>query len=155
MKIKCIYNTGKDLVKYQSEPLRSDGQFLTDSQNRSLGCSAHTQFGGLEIGKEYLVMGMFIRNGLLWYLIDDGNIYPYLLFEVTDNKVNQNWYFRSFTKDDDNYVNREIIWGYYELCFEEGHYIQLLEKEEKAMLLFFKRKIEIENAMLDKDESKT
>lgn len=136
MKVKCISNTGKALNGYQRKPL---------------GSSDITQYGQLEISKEYIVMGMIMSEGYLSYLVDDGVISacPYQLFEVIDNKLTSNWFFKSFTKDDDIYPYQEAVWGYYELCFDTNHYEQLVDMEENAMRIYFRRKIEIENELLE------
>ena len=136
MKVICKSNTGKALTGYERKPL---------------GCSEITQYGQLEIGKEYLVMGMIMSKGYLSYLVDDGVISacPYQLFEIIDNKLTSNWYFKAFTKDDDIYPYQEAVWGYYELCFDTNHYEQLVDMEENAMRIYFRRKIEIENELLE------
>lgn len=135
MKAKCKYNTGKILLDYTRRPL---------------GTSAITEYGELEIGMEYLVMGMIMSNGYLNYLIDSGGVIsacPYQLFEVTSSHLSSNWYFRAFTKEDNNYVNVEAVWGYFELCFIDDHYEQLIEMKETAHLIYFKRKIEVEKEL--------
>lgn len=129
---KCIYNTGRALISYERKPL---------------GTSEQTQYGELEVGKEYLVMGMIMRNGYLTYLIDDSGIIsacPCQLFEVLDNIIPTNWYFKSFTKDFPNYINQEAIWGYYELVFDDNHHEKLIEMNEEAHRIYFRRKIELE-----------
>ena len=54
MKVRCIYNTGEALRPYENKPLKKDefGRFGVT------GCAKY----GLEIGKEYLVMGIFNSN---------------------------------------------------------------------------------------------
>mgnify|MGYP006899994805 CR=1 FL=1 len=77
MKVRCINNTGKSIKKYEYKSLKK-------GQLGRFGATEHTQFG-LEIGKEFLVMGMLFGEGALDYLIDDGgyiSAYPYPLFEV-------------------------------------------------------------------------
>jgi len=137
MRVKCLHNTGKALMNYPRKPL---------------GTSEITQYGILEVGKEYLVMGMLLGEGMLDYLVDDGGIIsacPCQLFEVVDAKVNSHWYFRAYTKDDDVYPYREAVWGYYELCFVDDHYDQLIEKEEESHRIYFRRKIEIERELAE------
>lgn len=144
MKVRCIYNSGKDLIQLLGNNTTQHGQFLVDSENRPLWCTSNTQFGGLEIGKEYVVIRIVFRNGLPHYLIDDGRAYLYLLFDVIENKVDAEWYFRAFEKNEKNYVNREVIFGYHELCTDDDHFMQLLEREPSALEVFLKRKIEAE-----------
>ncbi len=136
MKVKCIFNTGKALLDYERIPL---------------GTTDITQYGQLEIGKEYLVMGMIMTDGYLTYLVDDDviNACPYQFFEITDSQLTPNWYFKALTKQDKNYPNQEAVWGYYELCFNDNHYAQLVDMEESAMRIYFKRKIETEKIFAD------
>lgn len=142
MKVRCIYNTGKVLREYDNKPLNKDelGQF---------GTTEYTEFG-LIIGKEYLVMGMMLGEGTLDYLIDDSgyvSAYPYPLFEVTDNKLPSSCFFKSLKNTDENYLYREAIWGYYELVFDETHYEKLVDIEEEALRIYFRRKIELEKEL--------
>jgi hypothetical protein len=131
MKIKCISNTGLAFKGYKM----SIGHFET-----SEFC--------LNIGEEYTVMGMLLGEGLLSYLIDDrGSItlYPFQLFEVIDNRISSNWFFKKLTKNDDQYPYAEAVWGYYEFVFDDTHYEKLVEVDEDAYQIYFKRKLEIEN----------
>lgn len=135
MEVKCIHNTGKILIGYHRKPL---------------GSSAITQYGELKIGKKYLVMGVIMSNGYLTYLIDNNDVIsacPYQLFEVTNHVITPNWYFRALTIDDNNFPNQEAVWGYYELCFIDNHFEQLLTMNEDAHRIYFKRKIEIEKEL--------
>lgn len=142
MKIRCIYNTGEDLRAFENKSLSKDelGRF---------GATGHTQYG-LVIGKEYLVMGMILGEGTLDYLIDDGRAivaYPYPLFDVIDNKLPSNWFFKSLKNTDENYPYQEAIWGYYELVFDNNHYEKLVEYDEEAHRAYFRRKIELEKEL--------
>ena len=142
MKIKCINNTGEALRSYENTDLKKEelGRF---------GATVYTQYG-LIIGKDYLVMGMILGEGTLDYLIDDDGVisaYPYPLFEVIDNKVSSNWFFRTFKKDDNIYPYQEAVWGYYELVFDDSHYEKLVDRDEEAHRIYFKRKIELENIL--------
>lgn len=142
MKIRCIYNTGKALRVYENKPLSNDelGRF---------GATGHTEFG-LIIGKEYIVMGMLLGEGCLDYLIDDDgyvSAYPYPLFEVIDNKLPSSWFFKSLKKTNENYPYQEAIWGYYELVFDDSHYEKLVDVDEEAQRIYFRRKIELEKEL--------
>ncbi len=142
MKIRCIYNTGKALRAYEDKPLSKEelGKF---------GATEYTLFG-LIIGKEYIVMGMIFGEGTLDYLIDDGGYvssYPYPLFEVIDNRLPVNWFFKSLKNTDENYPFLEAIWGYYELVFDDTHYEKLVDCDEEAVRMYFKRKIELEKEL--------
>jgi hypothetical protein len=142
MKIRCINNTGEALRAYENKSLSKDelGRF---------GATGHTQFG-LTIGDEFLVMGMLLGEGTLSYLINDGRLigsYPYPLFEVVDNKTPSNWFFKSLKNTDKKYPYLEAVWGYYELVFDDNHYEQLVDFEEEAHRIYFKRKIELEKEL--------
>ena len=103
---------------------------------------------GLELEKEYLIMGMMLANKQLWYMIDENgkpDFYPYQLFRVTDASMNPNWYFKLYDTDDKIFpFEKEFVWGYTELVFDESHYEQLVDREEDALRVYFRRKIELE-----------
>lgn len=142
MRVRCINNTGKSIRQYEYKSLKKGelGRFET---------TEYSQFG-LDIGKEFLVMGMLFGEGSLNYLIDDGGYIsacPYPLFEVINNKIPFCWYFRALQNTDQSYPYREAIWGYYELVFDDMHYVQLADVEESAYQIYFKRKIELEQEL--------
>ena len=139
MKVKCIYNTGKALRFYEEKSLKRHefGRF---------GTSELSAFD-LTIGEVYLVMGMVIYEGNLNYVVNDGRIVsanPYQLFEVVESDLPASWHFRAFPKNNEILPSLEAVWGYYELCYVDGHYEQLIEMEEEAHRTYFKRKIELE-----------
>ncbi|MDR1671658.1 MAG: hypothetical protein LBR57_03970 [Alistipes sp.] len=146
MTIRCVHNTGKVLRDYENKRLSKDtfGRF---------GTSWHTEFG-LEIGKDYLVMGVLYGEGTLDYLIDEGgyiSAYPYPLFEVVDNRLPSNWFFKSLKNTDNNYPYQEAICGYYELVHDDTHYEKLVNYEEDACRIYFRRKIELEKSIEDQN----
>lgn len=104
---------------------------------------------GLELEKEYLVMGIVLAEKQLWYLVDEKSrpsFFPYQLFEVTDASISTNWHFKLYSEDDGIFpFDKEAMWGYYDLCFDENHYEQIVDREPGALELYFKRKTEIEN----------
>jgi hypothetical protein len=139
MRIRCVYNTGEALRAYETKSLSKNefGRF---------GETGYTEYG-IEISKEYLVMGMIFGEGTLDYLIDDGgyiSAYPYPLFVVIDNKLPSSWFFKSLTNTHKNYPYQEAILGYYELVLEDSHYEKLVDGEEDACRIYFRRKIELE-----------
>lgn len=147
MKVLCIANTGESLRPYELTTLKKEelGRFET---------TGSTILGGVEIGKVYLVMGIITGQSSLTYLIDDGGIilaYPYPLFNVIDHKVPPNWFFRSLKNTDERFPYTETIFGYYELVFDDTHYEKLVEMDEDAHRLYFRRKIELENLLLEGD----
>ncbi len=106
---------------------------------------------GLELEKEYLVMGIVLAEKQLWYLIDEKgkpSFYPFQLFQVTETLMNSNWYFKLYNEDDGIFpFGKEAMWGYLELCFDNSHYEQLIDREQDALKLYFKRKIEFKNSL--------
>lgn len=107
---------------------------------------------GLELQKEYLVMGIMINGEKLYYFIDENGkpgFYPKELFDITDNQLSQKWYFKPYSKNDEMYPYIQAIWGYYELVFDETHYEKIVEREEGALRLYFRRKIELEKELAE------
>lgn len=101
---------------------------------------------GLKLQKEYWVMGIMINGEEISYFIDENGkpgFYPKELFDVADNQLSQDWYFRSYSQNDEMYPYVQAIWGYRELVFEESHYEKIVEREEAALRLYFKRKEEL------------
>jgi hypothetical protein len=147
MKIKCINNTGKALRIHELSPLESH-------QIGRFGATENSEYNEIEIGREYLVMGMIVFDTYLSYLIDDGIISacPCQLFEVVDDKVNPNWHFRLVRKNEGIYPYIQAIFGYYELCYDEKSYEKLIvDKDDEATRLYFQRKIELEKEIEFKD----
>ena len=122
-----------------------------DPDNAPSGVPDSFNFG-LELEKEYLVMGMVIAEKQLWYLVDENSkpsFFPYQLFEVIDSSVSVNWHFKLYSDDDGIFpFDKEAMWGYSELCFDESHYEQLVDRESSALELYFKRKAELENSLV-------
>lgn len=126
MKVICIYNTG-DAYKNSVMP---DGFFKTSQY-------------GLELGKEFFVMGIVLFENLIMYLVDDNGKpgwYPFQLFKISDNAIASKWHFKIVSPNESSTI--QAIWGYFELCFQEGHYDQLLDLEEDSMRIYFERKAE-------------
>lgn len=144
MKIRCINNTGASLRSYEYEPITNKEVF------GRFGVSEMAEYG-IEIGKEYLVMGLITFQTYQAYLIDDNGFIsacPCQLFEVVDSKVNLNWNFRLIEKDEDIYPFVQAILGYPELCFDKSAYENLIvEMEEGTKRIYFRRKIELEKEL--------
>ncbi len=112
MKVICKYNSGKDLAPYENITL-SIGEF------GRFGVSESSEYGTLDIGREYLVMGIFVFETYQGYLIDgDGLIAvcPCQLFEIVDASVPINWKFRTVDKNEKVYPFVQAVIGYPELC---------------------------------------
>jgi len=101
---------------------------------------------GLEISKEYLVMGIltFKYSNNLYFLVDENgrpSWFPYQIFETINNEIPQNWFIKVNVEND--FVDYQNLIGFNELCNKEDFFNQLLERGEEAMQVYFKRKIEL------------
>lgn len=136
MIVKCIHNTGAALTGYVRKPL---------------GTSEDSEYGELDIGKEYLVMGIIMKRGYLTYLIDDSGIIsacPNQLFEISNSNIPTDWHFKAFTKEYSDFLNKEAVWGYHELVFDDSHYEKIIEGDEEAERIYFKRKLKYAKASI-------
>lgn len=128
MKVKCI---------------SVEGYLFTPKEVRE-GYKQRTTFNRLKIDREYLVYGIiYYQEGLRYLIYDDLDLatwYPTELFEVTENKVPETWYYQF-----EGYQEEGItaIWGYDELVHSEKHFDGLSEQENEDILLFLKRKREM------------
>ena len=114
-----------------------------------IGGDEHIGYG-LKFGEELFVVGMCISNDNLHYLFNSGRVIqlcPYDLFKIIDHRLPRGWYFNSFTKDDREYPYTQALWGYHEWCFDGQHYEDLVEMEEAAHAIFYKRKVELEQSL--------
>ncbi len=128
MRIKCIGNNGSYLDKIT---LQKSGELKTVEYP-------------IKIGDEYVVYGQMIYDEVLYYLIkgtyeDLPSWYPAELFEVTNNLIYMEWYFRFDSKSE-----LSAIWGYWELVFSLEHYDGLIDREKKDIKIFLDRKKEID-----------
>ena len=101
---------------------------------------------GLEMGKEYLVMGIAVYkdSNCVYFLVDTAgrpNWFSHLLFEVLDNSVPANWFVRVNGKRADSDVYSHV--GFDELCNNEMYYDQLVNRDEEAIRIYFERKSEL------------
>ncbi len=141
MKIRCINNTGESLRPHEYKTLEKNmiGRF---------GATGYSEYGGVRIGENYLVMGIIIFESYLGYLIDDRgsiSVYPCQLFEVIDSKISGNWHYRLTSNNENLYPFIQGFFGYYELCFVENYYVNLIiEMETEAQNIYFRRKEEME-----------
>lgn len=146
MKVRCIKNSGADLRPFEYQPINDKKVF-----GRFGSCEISKY--EIEIGKEYLVMGLITFQSYQAYLIDDNGFIsacPCQLFKVIDSKVNSNWHFRLIEKDEDIYPFVQAISGYPELCSDIKAYDNLiLEMEESTQRIYFKRKIELEKELMN------
>ncbi len=144
MKVRCINNSGEGLRIHEYEPITNKEIF------GRFGASEITEYG-IEVGKEYLVMGLIIFQTYQAYLLDDKGFiatYPCQLFKILDDNLSSNWHFRITGKDEDIYPYVQAIFGYPELCSDKKAYENLIvEMEEVSQRIYFKRKIELEKEL--------
>lgn len=128
MKVKCIANEGNALSNKQMDA----------------GESMKSEFR-LTINAEYTVYAMSLWKGTINYLTlnkyNHPSWHPAELFEVVDNILPLEWYYKFFGYRDDFYLN--AIWGYKELI-DPVYYDELIEREPEAIRIFWKRKKEID-----------
>lgn len=124
MKVTCLYNTGNDLPKITEETFN------------------------LTIEKEYIVYGICkLQSGELTYLIlgERENMplwYPAELFKISDALQPLEWYCADHRHVKETTI--DYIWGYKELALDDTHAFGLIERENKDMVIFLKRKAEID-----------
>lgn len=138
MKVKCIYNTGKDLRRFELK------EIVDDKELGRFGATGNTLYNEIEIGSEYFVGGIIISNSCIKYLIDSGGYVfslPANLFEVIDSNFSENWSFCLFDKKYSLYPSVQAVIGYEELCKDPTHYNKLLEVDIDAQKIYFLRKI--------------
>lgn len=141
MTIRCINNSGISLRPYEYRPMINKEEF------GRFGASEITEYG-IEVGKEYLVMGLIIFQTYQAYLVDDNGfivVCPCQLFDISDNRLGSNWHFRIIDKDEEIYPFVQAVFGYPEFCSDLKAYENLIvEMEEEAQRIYFRRKIELE-----------
>lgn len=131
MKVKCIFNTGKNI------PI---------SLYTLYGYTKNTIFDSLTIGKSYTVYSIFTMKGELWYLVcpdffngtnyNYPEFYPSTLFEVTDTTPSKYWITKP-AKDDYDKGNKLVNnTGFINIINEEFFYGNLVEGNEREILLF-------------------
>lgn len=129
MQVKCVKTTGY--------------QFGHTGAKR--GLVDKITYQGLTLGKNYQVYGMIIFAEELHYLIYDDFEMPswYFadLFQIEETDIPSNWHHRFLGLDEDGL---SAIWGYDELVNSPKHYNGLAEKETDDIVLFLRRKREME-----------
>ncbi len=128
MRVVCLANTAKSL----------------DLTEVTLVRSTETDFP-VKKEKEYIVMGIIIckDSNCLYYLVDDYDLpdwVPYPLFKIIDNNIFPDWYVKIFDKVTSE-GNLFYLSGFKELCNDE-YFIALVEREQWALDIYYKRKRE-------------
>lgn len=126
MKVICKKNTAKELDLQEVKTLlRNEYDY------------------GLILEKEYIVMGIesYKDSNCLYYLVDEGglpNWCPYALFAISNNALPVDWYINIYDKKSEG--NVFYLSGFYELCNNDDYHDLLIERDEKALEIYFKRK---------------
>lgn len=111
---------------------------------------AQEMAGELNIGTSYTVYAQALRRGCLTYLIaprgSDGLArpwwYPAEWFVLRDGSVSRLWVFSYTTHEE---AGGELaIWGYPEIANSYEHWLGLQDRDEAEMLVFFRRKAEMD-----------
>ncbi|GHU72792.1 hypothetical protein FACS189413_16390 [Bacteroidia bacterium] len=106
---------------------------------------------GIELDREYIVMGIVTYNdsNCAYYLIDTygrPDWYPNLLFDIIDNSLPNSWNVCIYNC---NSLKISSLYGFKELCNNDDFYDKLIERDEDAMRIYFKRKIELERELTE------
>lgn len=129
MNVRCLYNSGKELKRAAPQSF-----FYTEAS-----------VFHLQIGQEYPAFGLGIRDSVLLALILDDtgkpNWLPVGLFEFNEEPIPLGWKFSvrdgmaaSSGKKIDGWV---AMWGYPTLVEEPSHSDRLVERDPKALAIFF------------------
>jgi hypothetical protein len=135
MKVRCLGNRGSNL------PL----ELLDPRSNRD----ANTQFS-LTVGQTYLVYGITVHLGYLWYyLCDDDFTYfpvwnPSPLFEIVDHRVSKYWEI-NYSPDGRGESDSGIIVGYPEWARDPYYYEHLSDNRAEEVEIFRKYQRLIDN----------
>ena len=123
MRVRAVANTGHAL---------SEQHFHT-------GWTARSRFD-LTLNQEYDVYGICLVGDLLEYLVEDNSKmpqwYPAAAFELSDDRVSQEWHFRIFPPDS----AVTAVWGYRELT-DEGYFDALADHNFDALRIFREKRI--------------
>lgn len=102
--------------------------------------------GIVQIGEECTVYSILLWDNKLSYLLCGG---PYWYFseqfKIIENSIPPIWHFnfRNY-KNQDGIISNMAIWGYKEMVVEQNHYIDLIERNQDSLDIFYKRKEEID-----------
>jgi len=107
----------------------------------------------LDVGMVYMVYGQYLAGNCLLYLIDavdqkglsHPTWYPASFFTVIDGSMSSLWMFSYSVEKEKQPWSATAIWGYPELVLSEEHFSGLQERKDDAMMLFSRRKTEIES----------
>jgi len=88
-------------------------------------------------------MGMRInkQSNCIYYLIDEGgrpDWFPYMLFEISDNKLAKDWSIKIFNKEEPGDIY--YLCGFWELVNDDNFHDLLIERDQQTMDIYFKQK---------------
>jgi hypothetical protein len=134
MKVKAIATDGKDLSKYSLRSFHNPEEYFN-----------------LKIGGTYIVYGINLWDRIIHYLtLIEGARNPFWspaeLFEIIDNRLPKEWYFKFYGYEKNSHVVSLVnaVWGYKELALSQKHYDELIEREGDALDIFRMRQKEID-----------
>lgn len=124
------------------------------SDLRLIECSQYVQEieQELTIGQSYIVYAQYLSQRCLFYLIATPNRnglfypswYPASFFDVVDASIPMKWQFKYSSENEEGSQSPTSLWGYHELIQSENHFINLIERDEDALAIFWNRKAEID-----------
>ncbi len=132
MKVKCISINMKETTQKQlflfSSPLINED---------------------VSIGEIYTVYGISLWKNVLHYLLVSESSglknwpdwYPAELFEVIDKSLPEMYF--SYLENDSRGLN--ALWGYKEMVMNHEHYIDLIERDEAGLSIFYLRMREFDS----------
>jgi hypothetical protein len=105
-------------------------------------------------GKEYIVMGMMIgkESNCIYYFIDEydrPHWLPYVLFDISDNELSPGWCVSILNKKEST-GNIFYLSGFSELCNDDDYHDALVEREQWALDIYFKRRYEVQEWYFEK-----
>lgn len=135
MRVKCVANKGSNLPE--------------DILGRSSGFHKETEFP-LVVGKDYVVYGITLHLGYVWYYLEDEHYayYPVWnpspLFEATDGKISKYWRYGYHADRNRDEVN--VIFAFKEWVDDPYYYDKLTDGEEEAVMVFrhYKKLMDVE-----------
>jgi hypothetical protein len=138
VKVRCVTKSAKDLPKdIRLERIWGNSENIAD---RSFA---------LTVGKEYIVYGVTITLGHVWYYIcDEDFVYypvwnPASLFEITDSSLPQSWRVR-FDKEQDGHEERFLL-SFPEWVNDKYFYDKLTDGNAAEVEIFNRYKKTLDN----------
>jgi len=122
MRVSCEKNTGVSLsIAYKEKGYDDNVEFP------------------LLIGKSYVVYGITLWTGQIWYLIVGENKQfpewlPEELFIVSETKLSKYWHYNKNQTLSENQI--KAVWGYKELVEQSSHYDKLVDQDEDVLHVF-------------------